>query len=59
MEIIEAINKRRSIRKYTKKKISKSILEKILKAAMQAPSANNKQPWQFIVIDSEDILEKI
>ena len=59
MNTIEAIETRRSIRKYNDKKIDKEILEEILKAGMYAPSAYNEQPWQFIVIDNKDLLDEI
>lgn len=49
MEAMEAILHRRSIRKYTSEKISDDQIELLLKAAMYAPSAVNKQPWHFIV----------
>lgn len=52
METIEAIFTRRSIRKYTKQKISDDKIETILRSAMQAPSARNQQIWRFIVIDN-------
>lgn len=56
MEIQEALLNRRSIRKYKNQKISKEELDKILKAAVYAPSAMNLQPWQFIVIDDKEVL---
>ena len=56
MKIQEALLERRSIRKYTDQKITKDILNDILKAAMYAPSAMNLQAWQFIVIDEKEIL---
>ena len=56
MEIQEALLNRRSIRKYKNQKISKEDIDKILKAAMYAPSAMNLQPWHFIVIDDKEIL---
>jgi nitroreductase len=59
METLETINTRRSIRKYENKKVSDSSIQNILKAAMNAPSAGNEQPWHFIVIDEKDILQKI
>jgi nitroreductase len=48
---------RRSIRKYTPKKISDNNIMMILKAAMYAPSAMNLQPWNFIVIDDTIVIE--
>ncbi|MFC2135351.1 nitroreductase family protein, partial [Bacteroidota bacterium] len=35
------------------------IVDKLLKAAMYAPSARNEQPWHFVVIDKREILNKI
>ncbi len=59
METIKAILTRRSIRKYKNKKISKDKTDKILKAAMYAPSAFNNQPWQYLVIDKREILGEV
>lgn len=59
MDIFKAILKRRSIRKYSEKKISKEILNDLLKAAMYAPSAMNYQSWQFIVINERQKLDEI
>jgi nitroreductase len=59
MEVFDAIITRRSIRKYTNKQVSPDIVEKLLKAAMYAPSANNYQPWQIIVINERSLLDKI
>lgn len=59
MEAMECILTRRSVRKYIKKEISKEDLDKILKAAMFAPSARNLRPWHFIVVDDRSILEKM
>lgn len=56
---MEAIFKRRSIRKYTDKKVEIEKIEKLLKAAMQAPSAGNQQPWEFMVIENQEILKKL
>ena len=55
---METIQIRRSIRKYSDKPLDKTVIESILQAAMQAPSAKNQQPWHFLVIqDSEKIIE--
>lgn len=59
MEAIEAIMSRRSIRRYTDKKISEETITKLLKAAMNAPSAHNRQPWHFIVVDDRETLNKV
>jgi len=59
MEAMEAILTRRSIRKYTKQPVSESLVKEILTAAMSAPSANNKQPWQFVVMNQREVLDKV
>ena len=53
METIEAIEKRRSIRKFKNEKIDKEIVLDILNAGRLAPSAKNRQPWHFIVLNEK------
>jgi coenzyme F420-0:L-glutamate ligase/coenzyme F420-1:gamma-L-glutamate ligase len=48
--LIDAITKRRSIRKYTNRKVSKEICDEILEAATWAPSTHNAQPWRFSIL---------
>ena len=50
---------RRSIRKYTDKTIPEEDIQTILRAAMYAPSAVNKQPWHFIVVSDSALFEKV
>jgi len=50
VDVFEAIKKRRSIRKYKTTLVEKEKLNKVLEAARLAPSADNRQPWHFIVI---------
>jgi nitroreductase len=59
MEAIKCIMTRRSVRKYTAKKMTETRLRKILEAAMNAPSANNQQAWQFIVVRDRIILNDL
>ncbi len=47
---METINIRRSIRNFTDKKVEEEKVLKLLKAGMQAPSACNQQPWEFVVV---------
>ncbi|MBK5240698.1 nitroreductase family protein [Clostridium sp.] len=56
---MEAIFNRRSIRKYEDKPVEKEKIEKLLRAAMQAPSAANQQPWEFIVVEDKEKLKKL
>lgn len=50
MEVMEAINKRCSVRSYKDKPVEEEKLMRILEAARLAPSANNRQEWRFIVV---------
>ncbi|HEX2395596.1 MAG TPA: nitroreductase family protein [Bacteroidales bacterium] len=60
MEFTELINRRESIRDYDPQKpVPKHILEKILDAGRLAPSACNIQPWEFLIIQSPEMLEKV
>ena len=59
MDVMEAIQTRRSIRKYTNEPVSQEIVQELLKAAMMAPSAGNQQPWHFIVVTDRDLMESL
>ena len=50
---------RKSVRKYKDIEIPESKIEALLKAGMQAPSAKNQQPWDFIVVDDKELLLKL
>jgi nitroreductase len=50
MDILEAIHARRSIRKFKEDPIDREIVERLLDAAVQAPSAKNSQTWRFTVV---------
>ena len=55
MDIFEALFTRRSIRKYTQEDVSDEDLNILLKAAMLAPSASNRQPWHFVVVRDPEV----
>jgi nitroreductase len=59
MDALEAIRTRRSIRKYTGEKIPRADLEKIVDAARLAPTGNNKQPWDFIVVTDQAMIDRL
>jgi len=50
---------RRSIRRFTDQKIDHKTIKRILTAAMYAPSAVNKQPWHFVVVDNPGLLKQM
>lgn len=56
---MEVIKTRRSVRKYENKEIEKEKIELILRAAMQAPSARNQQPWKFLVCTDKNKNEEL
>ncbi|MHB8927621.1 MAG: nitroreductase family protein [Bacillota bacterium] len=51
MDVYEAIAKRRSIRKYKDKPVSRDLVARLLDAAIKAPSGSNRQPWRFVVLE--------
>lgn len=59
MEKMNAIFSRRSIRKYLSKPVTRDLIENVLKAGMNAPSAGDEQSWHFVIVDQHDLLEKI
>jgi len=59
MELIEAIKKRRSIRRFKSDDIPKKDIYDIIQAATLAPSAHNKQMWRFIAISNKDRLKEM
>lgn len=59
MELDQAINDRRSNRKFKADPLTDEQIDQILDAARQAPSASNVQPWRFIVVKSAEMREKL
>ncbi len=58
MEFMEIVKTRRSIRRFKNKTIERQILLELLEAARCAPSAANKQPIEYVIIDELQIAEK-
>jgi nitroreductase len=56
METIKAIMTRRSVRQYRDRVLNRDQITKLLKAAMNAPSACNQQAWQFVVITDRKVM---
>lgn len=59
METMEAIRKRRTIRRFLQKPIPIDILKELVDAARLAPSGGNLQPWEFLVVDDRSLLESV
>ena len=58
-ETIKTILNRKSVRSYAKRPVEQEKIDTLLRAAMAAPTAVNKQPWAFIVIDSPQVLHTL
>ncbi|MAG08669.1 nitroreductase [Candidatus Woesearchaeota archaeon] len=59
MDILSLIKSRRSVRRFSQKEIPKHIIEKIIEAAIWAPSACDNQGWRFIIIDDDKVKHEI
>ncbi len=60
MDYYTLISERRSIRSYQKNKpVAREVIERIVNAGRIAPSAANKQPWKFIIVESGETLTKM
>ena len=57
MDALQNIFSRKSVRTFSNEKVSEEDIETLLKAAMSAPSAMNKQPWTFYVVTDEAKLQ--
>lgn len=58
-EYLELLLHRRSIRKYTDEPIGKENLQMILNAGLLSPSGRNRKPWEFIVVEDREMLNKL
>jgi len=58
-QAINNIMTRVSVRQFTGEKISDAQIDTLLRAAMAAPSAINKQPWAFIVVTDEEVIARL
>ena len=53
------ITNRRSTRKFTDQLLSPEQVAAILKSALMAPASKRKNPWQFVVVDEKELLQKL
>jgi nitroreductase len=59
METWDAIRARRNVREYTSEPISEADLDRIAEAGWRAPSAKNRQPWDFVIVTDKDALQEL
>jgi nitroreductase len=58
-DMIELLRKRRSIRTFTKEKVAPETVELLVEAALRAPSSRGIDPWEFVVVDDRELLERL
>jgi nitroreductase len=58
-DVLKAIKERRSVRAYESKKVSRDMIETIIEAGNDAPSGMNSQPWRFVVVENDDLHQKM
>lgn len=58
-ELLDVMYARRSIREFADEPVAEKQVEAILKAGMAAPSAQNLQPWHFVVVRKRKILDEL
>lgn len=58
-DFYELVNNRYSCRKYSDEPVSRDKILDIINAARLAPSACNKQPWQFVVVDTPELHDEV
>lgn len=59
MEFIDLLLKRRSVRRFKDENISKDDLEKILQAALLAPTSRNRKPCNFLIVENRETLKRL
>ncbi len=59
MDVLQAITNRRSHRAYKAEQLPEEVLEKILRAGLEAPSARNHQPWHFSVVQNPELIQEV
>jgi nitroreductase len=56
---LDLIKERRSIRNYQSKIVEEDTIKKIIQSGRYAPSAENRQPWKFIIVTNKDLIKEL
>jgi nitroreductase len=59
MDLKEAVYRRRAVRAFTAEPVDEQTIQQLIDAAIQAPSAINEQPWSFVVVRDQALLDRI
>ena len=57
--ILDTIRNRRSVRYFKPDPVSKELIEKVIEAGNWAPSAGNLQPWRFVILEDEQVKNRL
>ena len=57
--ILEHIMSRKSVRQYTERPVQIETIEEIIKVGMSAPTGKDRRPWEFIIVDDREKLDKL
>ena len=59
MDVLQAISTRRSHRAYRQEQLPGEVLSAILRAGLESPSARNRQPWHFSVVQDAALIQEV
>lgn len=59
MDFKDLVQQRRSIRKYTDEKLTPEQVELIMRAALMSPASKRTNPWQFVLVEDKEVLQKL
>lgn len=57
--MLELLRRRRSIRKFTAKKVETEKLGKLEEALLRCPTSRNRRPWEFVLVDDPQLLQQL
>ena len=58
MDFFDVVEARRSVRKYRPDPVATELVDRVLRAGIMAPSAGNRQPWEFVVVERDAALKQ-
>jgi nitroreductase len=59
VDVMDAIYDRRAVRSFKRRQVGADLISRLLDAAIRAPSAMNQQPWAFVVVQDQPLLQRI
>ena len=59
MELIDAIRSRKSVRRYSAEPVSRETILELVELATLAPNGSNAQQWDFVIVESKEVKEKL